>query len=306
MLFRSIDTATFAAGTTIPRVTLADTVTTNTDMRGTDGANTIAPTNLSALQVRTELATELGRIDATISSRSTYAGGAVASVTAAVELDSASITAVQSGLATSAAVTAVANDVTTLLGRVTATVATLWGALVEMISGTTPNRRFTAKALELGPSSAGGGDATAANQVAILAALTGTTITTTGFGAPDASGALLLKRGHTATVTFTSSTSNVVPDLSAGTTKVFFGVRTTSGTIIMQVVGTVVTATGLQSVSFAIPVSDAAALTAGVHIYDVIAIYGYNASSTPKYTSMSPFAGGYVRVQDVGIDLSEV
>ena len=222
------------------------------------------------------------------------------------ELDSASITAVQSGLATAAALTAVANDVTTILGRVTATVATLWGALVEMISGTTPNRRFTAKALELGPSSAGGGDATAANQVAILAALTGTTITTTGFGAPDASGALLLKRGHTATVTFTSSTSNVVPDLSAGTTKVFFGVRTTSGTIIMQVVGTVVTATGLQSVSFAIPVSDAAALTAGVHIYDVIAIYGYNASSTPKYTSMSPFAGGYVRVQDVGIDLSEV
>ena len=75
----AIDTATFAAGTTIPRVTLADTVTTNTDMRGTDAANTIAPTNLSALQVRTELATELGRIDASISSRSTFAGGAVAS-----------------------------------------------------------------------------------------------------------------------------------------------------------------------------------------------------------------------------------
>ena len=105
----AIDTATFAAGTTIPRVTLADTVTTNTDMRGTDGANTIAPTNLSALQVRTELATELGRIDASISSRSTFAGGAVASVTAAVELDSASITAVQSGLATAAAVTAMNN-----------------------------------------------------------------------------------------------------------------------------------------------------------------------------------------------------
>jgi len=102
----AIDTATFASGTTIPRVTLADTVTTNTDMRGTDGANTIAPTNLSAAQVRTELATELGRIDASISSRSTYAGGAVASVAAAVVLDSASITAVQSGLATAAAVTA--------------------------------------------------------------------------------------------------------------------------------------------------------------------------------------------------------
>ena len=49
----AIDTATFAAGTTIPRVTLADTVTTNTDMRGTDGANTVTPTNLSAAQVTT-------------------------------------------------------------------------------------------------------------------------------------------------------------------------------------------------------------------------------------------------------------
>jgi hypothetical protein len=45
------------------------------------GANTTTPTNLSAAEVRTELATELARIDATISSRSTFAGGAVASVT---------------------------------------------------------------------------------------------------------------------------------------------------------------------------------------------------------------------------------
>jgi hypothetical protein len=34
----AIDTATFAAGTTVPRVTLVDTTTANTDMRGTDGA----------------------------------------------------------------------------------------------------------------------------------------------------------------------------------------------------------------------------------------------------------------------------
>jgi len=107
----AIDTATFAAGTTIPRVTLVDTTTTNTDMRGTDGANTVAPTNLSALQVRTELATELARIDASVSSRSTYAGGAVASVTAAVALDAASVTAVQSGLATPADINAQMLDV---------------------------------------------------------------------------------------------------------------------------------------------------------------------------------------------------
>jgi hypothetical protein len=48
------------------------------------GANTVEPTNLSAAQVRTELTIELARIDATISSRSTFAGGAVASVAGAV------------------------------------------------------------------------------------------------------------------------------------------------------------------------------------------------------------------------------
>ena len=48
------------------------------------GANTVTPTNLSAAQVRTELATELARIDAAITSRSTFAGGAVESVTGAV------------------------------------------------------------------------------------------------------------------------------------------------------------------------------------------------------------------------------
>jgi hypothetical protein len=72
---------------TIARVTLVDTTTANTDMRGTDNAllaanYTTPPTaSANATQVRTELTTELGRIDATISSRSTFAGGAVASVT---------------------------------------------------------------------------------------------------------------------------------------------------------------------------------------------------------------------------------
>jgi hypothetical protein len=74
----------------VSRVVLVDTTTTNTDMRGTDSAllassYTAAPTaSQNATQVRTELSTELGRIDATISSRSTFAGGAVDSVTGAV------------------------------------------------------------------------------------------------------------------------------------------------------------------------------------------------------------------------------
>jgi hypothetical protein len=55
----------------ISRVTLVDTTTTNTDMRGTDGAYTGTPPTAAeiAAQVRTELTTELGRIDAAISSR---------------------------------------------------------------------------------------------------------------------------------------------------------------------------------------------------------------------------------------------
>jgi len=74
----------------VSRVVLVDTTTTNTDMRGTDSAllasSYTAPPSAedNATQVRTELDTELGRIDATISSRSTFAGGAVDSVTGAV------------------------------------------------------------------------------------------------------------------------------------------------------------------------------------------------------------------------------
>jgi len=74
----------------VSRVVLVDTTTTNTDMRGTDSAllassYTTPPSAAdNATQVRTELTTELGRIDATISSRSTFAGGAVDSVTGAV------------------------------------------------------------------------------------------------------------------------------------------------------------------------------------------------------------------------------
>lgn len=92
------------------------------------GANTTTPPTAAAnaAQVRTELATELARIDAAISTRSTFAGGAVASVTgnvggnvagsvgsvvAAVELDSTTISAVKSGLATSTALADVQTDV---------------------------------------------------------------------------------------------------------------------------------------------------------------------------------------------------
>lgn len=89
---------------TIARVTLVDTVTTNTDMRGTDGANTVVPPTVAQFEARTllaadyfvvgdytappaaatiatatrsELATELGFLDAAISTRSTHDAAAV-------------------------------------------------------------------------------------------------------------------------------------------------------------------------------------------------------------------------------------
>lgn len=57
----AIDSATFAAGTTIPRCTLVDTTTTNTDMRGTDNA-ALALTALSTAQWTNSLATSLGTL----------------------------------------------------------------------------------------------------------------------------------------------------------------------------------------------------------------------------------------------------
>ena len=55
----------------ISRVTLVDTTTTNTDMRGTNSANTTTPPTAAAVatQVRTELATELARVDVATSTR---------------------------------------------------------------------------------------------------------------------------------------------------------------------------------------------------------------------------------------------
>ncbi len=61
---------------TVARVTLVDTTTANTDMRGTDGANTVAPDNagIAAIPTNPLLTTDtrLNNLDATISSRSSH------------------------------------------------------------------------------------------------------------------------------------------------------------------------------------------------------------------------------------------
>jgi hypothetical protein len=84
----AIDTATFATGTTLPRVTLVDTLTTytgDTPQTGDSfarigatgsGLTSLAPsaTALSTVQWTNVRATLLDNLDATVSSRSTYAG----------------------------------------------------------------------------------------------------------------------------------------------------------------------------------------------------------------------------------------
>jgi len=63
----AIDTATFATGTTIPRCTLVDTTTTNSDMRGTDSANTTTPPTVGAIadEVQTRTIARVTLVDTT-------------------------------------------------------------------------------------------------------------------------------------------------------------------------------------------------------------------------------------------------
>ncbi|MEM9214073.1 MAG: hypothetical protein AAGD25_06965 [Cyanobacteria bacterium P01_F01_bin.150] len=65
-----------AASDIVARVTLVDTTTTNTDMRGTDGANTVVPDNagIAAIPTNPLLTTDtrLNNLDAAVSSRSSF------------------------------------------------------------------------------------------------------------------------------------------------------------------------------------------------------------------------------------------
>jgi len=148
-------------GAIIPRVTLVDTTTTNTDMRGTDGANTTAPAtpaNVSA--VTTTLAALLpvalvgGRIDASVGAVATDAINA-----AAIAADA--VTEIQDGLATQ----------TSLDAKLT---AARLGALTSLDAMIVANV-YTTASLQNAQSGTGG-DATVAKQDLILAALNGGTI----------------------------------------------------------------------------------------------------------------------------------
>jgi len=149
----------------------------------------------------------------------------------------------------------------------------------------------------------GGGDATLAKQNEILDRLSEVTIGVTGYAQLDIHGVLQLKRGHTATLTFTSDTSNIVSDMSAETVKVFFGIKDAAGRSWLSLEGTKLVNTGLQSVRFTITAALAAAMINGEHFFDVVAVYGYNASTTPKYTSLEPFTSGRAKVTDLYVDI---
>jgi hypothetical protein len=111
----------------VSRVTLVDTTTTNTDMRGTDGAALASAWT----------ATRAGYLDSVLlaanSNRTVQVTGSGSGhiaadvhamqpdVITASALAADAVAEIQSGLATSAAVAAVQSDVTTLLGRITAT-----------------------------------------------------------------------------------------------------------------------------------------------------------------------------------------
>jgi hypothetical protein len=149
----------------------------------------------------------------------------------------------------------------------------------------------------------GGGDATLENQETIISLLSTTTISVTGYARFDSNGVLQLKRGHTATLTFTSDTNNIVSDMSAETTKVFFGIKDAAGRSWLSIEGTKLVNTGLQSVRFTISAALAAAMINGEHFFDVVAVYGYNVGTTPKYTSLEPFTSGRAKVTDLYVDI---
>lgn len=185
-------------GARVPNVTLVDTTTTNSDMRGTDNAllaaNYTAPPSAAtnATAVRSELSTELARIDATIGSRSTLTAGGVRTELA-TELgridatissrlatsgytapDNATIGTISTNLATVnnnvlsrlAASAYVAPDNTSITAIKTVTDKLSTTLVVDGLVW-----KYTVNALSNAPGGAGGGSATIENQELILANL---------------------------------------------------------------------------------------------------------------------------------------
>jgi hypothetical protein len=220
------------------------------------GANTTTPPTAAAnaSAVRTELTTELGRVDAAVSSRSTFAGGAVSSVTGnvvgnvvgsvasvvgAVVLDSATRVKLDGtqpdyAPATAAAMTAAK----AILDKVDAGLV-VDGAVYQ----------FTANMLELGPSSSGG-DATLAKQTEILTAIQGSAVIQVA--SPNVSGNLVLTQGDDYDgVANPKASWTVATDYTSGWT-VRLTIRSADDAVIYTNTGSVVSAT-VVAVTIAAP-----------------------------------------------------
>lgn len=138
---------------------------------------------VAAIKADASLSTMISRIDAAISSRSTYAGGDTSGTTTLLSRvvgtiasgthnpqsgDAFARLGAPSGASVSADVASVKSDTNTLLSRVTTTVATLWANLTAMITGSGASAKFTTTALENAPAGGGGGSGDA-SQATLLA-----------------------------------------------------------------------------------------------------------------------------------------
>lgn len=219
-----LQTARLAAithtGAILPRVTLVDTCTTNTDMRGTDNAALAA----TALSTAVWTSTIAGRIDATISSRSTYAGADTAGITTLLSRIGSAITI------TGGAVTAVldpaslAQFVTYDTGQTTAAA----GSVAKLSQG----------------SGSGGGDATLAKQNEILAAIQGSEVIQVA--SPNVNGNLVLTQGDNYDgVANPKATWTVTTDYTSGWS-VTLTIRNADDAIVYSTSGTVASATSIQ------------------------------------------------------------
>lgn len=134
------------------------------------------------------------------------------------------------------------------------------------------------------------------------AVLAGSTVA--GFGLVDSDGVLQLKQGSTVTLTFTSSSPNIVSDMSSA--KVFLCIETAAGRKLVQVEGSVVSPTGTQIVSFSPSSAEALKIAPGKHKFDVVVLYGYDSDLTPSYDSLELFTYGFVQVNGLAMDSSRV
>lgn len=313
----TLEESATVTGTTTAQATYVSSFNVRTVAveRGTDGANTTAPDNatIALIQAKT---TNLPSDPADQSLIITATDAVMTRLGAPV------------GASVSADIAGVQSGVTTLLGRITATLfsgitslgdwlrrfarkdagtAGMITAEAEIDTGGTSTFTGITHSLEALADSSGLTEEQEETLNEILTRVSAVTITTTGYAQVDAEGVLQLKQGHTATLTFTSDTSNIVPDMSDATTRVFLGIKDNARRQWLQIEGTKLVNTGLQSVQFVLTAAAAAAMIQGQHLYDVVVLYGYNSSTDPStYTALHIFTSGNTKISQLNVNLNNI